>query len=144
MAYVWTPAWSVGVDSIDEQHKELFARVNALIAAASQGKGREEIGSVVQFLGDYVARHFVDEEKLQIKYAYPHYSEHKAEHSRFILDFAVLKKEFTEQGATSTTVIAIQRRVGDWLVNHIHKVDVQLGEYLKTVVPPSQAGARRG
>ncbi len=130
MAYVWTSALAVGVNQIDEQHKELFRRINALIDAASQGKGKGEIGSVVDFLSDYVVSHFRDEEKLQIKSGYPGYQSHRAAHVKFMQDFTTLKKEFAQQGATSAMVIAVQRRVGDWLVNHIYKTDKELGSYL--------------
>jgi len=134
MGYTWTTALSVGVEEIDEQHKELINRFNALLAAASQGKGKQEIGSIILFLNDYVIKHFSDEEKLQVKYSYPQYLSHKAEHKRFIEDFGRLKQELEAQGVTSSIVIAVQRRVGDWLINHICKVDQELGKYIRAAI----------
>lgn len=33
MRFVWTPDLSIGVESIDVQHQELFQQVNALLVA---------------------------------------------------------------------------------------------------------------
>ncbi|MHB9035807.1 MAG: hemerythrin domain-containing protein, partial [Armatimonadota bacterium] len=58
MAVQWTPDLAVGVREIDDQHRELFKRVNDLLEAMSKGKGRDEIAKVVAFLGNYVVTHF--------------------------------------------------------------------------------------
>ena len=50
MAIEWTKDLETGVALIDEQHKELFDRVNKLLAASSQGRGKEEVGSLLGFL----------------------------------------------------------------------------------------------
>lgn len=63
MAIEWTQDLSTGSDEIDNQHKELFRRINSLLDACNQGKGREEIGKTVQFLEDYVITHFSAEEE---------------------------------------------------------------------------------
>ncbi len=134
----WTPALSVGVNEIDDQHKELFQRLNNLRIAISQGKGRAEIGKTVKFLEDYVIEHFTTEEKHMGRYGYPAYGAHKAEHDAFIKDFSTFKKKLenieTRGGITSFLIIEMQRRLYDWLINHIGKVDKVLGNYLIDVM----------
>lgn len=134
MALQWTQALSVGVDEIDNQHKELFNRINNLHTAISQGKGKEDIAKVIKFLEDYVITHFGAEERYMTRYDYPGYLAHKAQHTEFIKDFSNLKKEFETQGATSYLVIQVNLRVGDWLINHIGKVDKALGTFLETKI----------
>ena len=41
---------SHGVDKIDEQHKVLFERINDLIEACNQGKGKETVAELITFL----------------------------------------------------------------------------------------------
>ena len=50
----WREDLAVGVKSIDEQHQELFRRINSLLEACNLGKGREEVASVIAFLGEYI------------------------------------------------------------------------------------------
>ncbi len=132
MAVQWTPDLAVGVTLIDDQHKELFKRINQLLEASSQGKGKDEVGKVLQFLSDYVITHFGTEEKAMIQHGYGGITAHKAEHLAFLRDFGDLAKGFETQGASTTLLIAVQRRVIDWLNNHIRQSDKALGAFLKT------------
>ena len=67
----WTNDLSAGVEQIDSQHKELIARINTLLDAMKQGRGRTEVGQTVSFLSDYVATHFGEEEKYMTSFCYP-------------------------------------------------------------------------
>jgi hemerythrin len=130
----WDPNLSVGVTEIDAQHKELFARINSLRAAMSEGKGKTEISKTTTFLEEYVVIHFGTEEKYMSKYDYPEYAAHRAKHAEFVRDFADLKRKLeqleSQQAITSFLVIDLQRRLVDWLLNHIGKVDKALGFFL--------------
>ncbi|MGE5620693.1 MAG: bacteriohemerythrin [Sphingomonadaceae bacterium] len=132
MPVQWTSDLSVGVALIDDQHKELFKRVNQLLEATSHGKGKEEIGRIVQFLGEYVVTHFGTEEKAMIQHGYGGIATHKAEHLAFLKDFEDLAKSYQTQGTSTSLVLALQRRVVDWLINHIGKSDKALGTFLKS------------
>lgn len=105
----------MGVGEIDRQHQVLFAAINRLLAATAQAKGRAEIGGTIASLGNYVVRHFGDEEKLMARSAYPAAAEHREQHARFLTNFAALKASFDNDGATPVLVIAVQRHVRDWL-----------------------------
>lgn len=131
MAMQWSPALSVGVEAIDQQHKELIAKINELVAASGAGKGKDEIAHTIKFLEDYVVMHFSMEERQMLVHVYPEATEHKAQHAAFIRDFTALKRRFTEEGASSTLTIQLQHQVCDWLLGHINKTDKALGAYLK-------------
>jgi len=60
MPFEWTQNLSIGVAEIDNQHKELFKRINNLLDAISQGKGKQELFAVLEFLEDYSKFHFAD------------------------------------------------------------------------------------
>jgi hypothetical protein len=59
------------VDEIDDQHKEIFRRINGLLDSCRQGKGKEDVGKVINFLDDYVVTHFGREEKYVIDNSFP-------------------------------------------------------------------------
>lgn len=132
----WTEDMSVGVDKIDEQHRELFVRINDLVAAVKQSTCKYKIGDVVKFLDDYIVFHFGEEEKLMQKYEYPEYSGHRAQHEKFIKDFARLKKELPKleggkKPGSYDLSMETNQVVVDWILEHIAGTDRKLGEFLK-------------
>ena len=134
MAIEWRQDLSTGINEIDNQHKELFRRINFLLDACNHGKGREEIGKIVQFLEDYVFTHFGAEEEYMQRYNYQGYSTHKAQHSGFIKDFTDLKKQLLEEGPAFHIIIRTKNLLVDWILNHIRKIDKTMGAFLKTII----------
>jgi hemerythrin len=132
MAIEWNDNLVTGNDSIDEQHKELFRRVDTLLEACNQRKGKEEVHNLLRFLGDYVKTHFAMEENLQKKSGYPHYRAHKEQHDDFIRVLEALVQQFNAEGATLPLVIQTNQSVVNWLINHINVKDKDLAAYLRT------------
>ena len=128
----WTQDLSTGVNEIDDQHKELFLRINSLLDSCRQGRGKAEVGKVIIFLEDYVLTHFGTEEKYMIESGYPDFVSHKAQHTEFIANFSELKGKFQNEGVGVHVVLHANRLVVDWLINHIRKKDKSLGGFLKT------------
>jgi len=126
----WNDELSVGVENVDEQHKELFNRFNRLLEACSNGCGKKEIGSLLLFLDEYVQVHFRDEEKLQIAHSFPEYPAHREEHKLFMQKLDEFKKEMLSAGATLSLTIATNTLLIDWLVNHISVMDKKIGEFI--------------
>lgn len=131
MAIQWTENLTVGVDTIDSQHKGIFSRVNNLLSAMAQGKGRDEVSKVIAFLADYVVKHFRSEEELMVKNNYTGYPLQLVEHAQFIKDFSGIKKEFEPSGVTPHLAIQVQQRLCNWLTNHIGNEDKKIGTFLK-------------
>lgn len=130
MGIEWRQSLSTGIEEIDNQHKELFDRVNKLFDSCNQHKGKEEVGEIVKFLEDYVVTHFRDEEKIMEKYSYPEIKPHKELHQQFIKDFLTLKDCFQKEGPTTHFVITMNRTVVDWLIKHVGNIDKSLGKYI--------------
>ena len=132
MAMEWTDDLSTGSAAIDDQHKELFKRVDALLEACGQGKGKAEVSQVIRFLDAYVVTHFSAEEQYMEKHNYPGFAKHKALHLEFTEQFGELKREFEKEGPGLYLVVRTNQMVLQWLLNHIRKVDRELGAFLKT------------
>ena len=135
----WTEDLAVGVEKIDEQHKELFEKINDLVAAVRQSVCKYKIGDVIRFLEDYAAFHFGEEERYMLKFGYPDYQAHKAQHEKFIANFQELKKELpkleggSKPGSYDLSV-ETNKVVVDWILDHIAKVDKSLGKFLQDKV----------
>ncbi len=132
MVIEWNDDLTTGNGAIDDQHRELFRRFGSLLTACNQGKGKGEVSSLLQFLGEYVGSHFAMEEQLQLQHDYPHYPAHKAEHEGFILRLKQLEREFTAEGATLPLVIQTNQAMVGWLINHINGTDKKLAAFLRT------------
>ncbi len=131
MAIEWTEDLATGVQTIDDQHKELFGRINVLLNACNMGKGRMEICRTVAFLEDYVNEHFSTEERYMIKHQYPDYDAHRAQHISLRNNLARLKQRLDEEGAGVHIIILTNQLIIDWLRNHIRILDRSFGDYLQ-------------
>ena len=128
--YEWSKELETGVDTIDAQHRELFAAINSLLP----GEGAalpEEVPGVIAFLEDYVVNHFGMEEVYMRRLTYPGYPFHKSEHVQFVNNFYDLRDEFDTNGGSPEIADKMGRFLGDWLINHIAKVDKALGRFLR-------------
>lgn len=132
MAVEWKTDYSVGNDYIDNQHRELFRRFNALIEACKESRGREKVQELLRFLDDYVESHFADEEALMVTNAYPGTAEHRRLHDTFRSELGRLKKILQEEGASVHLIVTTNETVLQWLINHIRKTDTVLGAFLRS------------
>ena len=130
MGFQWTPDLKVGVHSIDQRHKEIFRRVDALVEATSKGGGRERLAELLPFLGSYV-EHFGDEERAMRSAGYPDFARHAQLHAAFRADVAALRKRFEMEGASTALTLAVQKRLVEWLVHHVKREDKIAAAFLK-------------
>ncbi|MBI5237673.1 MAG: hemerythrin family protein [Deltaproteobacteria bacterium] len=132
MSIEWSGDFSTGVPWQDSQHKGLFRSVNSLLDAMSIGRGKEEVQRLFKFLHEYFVVHFHYEEEAMHLYKYPDAVSHIKEHTGFIEDISRLEKE-AESSLTTGLVIQVQKRVIDWLADHIGGADKSLGKHIVKV-----------
>ena len=136
MAYTytkWDPDLATGHDIIDNQHQQLIAAVNSLFDAQRGGKGRKEVERTMDFLVEYTMKHFDDEEKLQERYDYPKYSEHKQIHAAF-KDVALdLLRTLHRDGPSDELVSQVCVTIGRWIINHIKNNDFNLAAHIRSM-----------
>lgn len=126
---ILTKEHETGVAVIDKQHKELVNRLNAVTQLGMASITREETEKTLRFLEEYVIEHFADEEKLQVKCAYPKYEWHKSQHQFFISEIQKLKEEFLTNGPSAMYTLTLNNSIIQWIVRHIKTADVELGKY---------------
>lgn len=132
MSLKWDDSLLTGVENIDTQHKELFKCLDKFISAMREGKGKEEIESALNFLEEYVIKHFEDEEEIQRKYGYPKLKEQISQHEYFKHELKQLRFAFDKTGESVILALNVQNKITDWVKNHIIKLDKDLGEYIKS------------
>ena len=126
-----TSDMATGVAKIDEQHRELVKRLNDVLAMGTKSFSKEETKKTIDFLGEYIIKHFNDEEALQRQCDYSKYEWHKGQHQKYINDFKKLKKEFSENGPSAKFTVSLNASLVEWIVNHIKAVDVEFGKHYR-------------
>lgn len=136
MPLIWNDSLTTGVEVIDRQHRELFDRINKVLDASNQGKGREIVAETFQFMQNYVTNHFGTEEELMLKHNYPEYPAHKRYHTQYVNDLSSLKQQLDTTGSSLNLVVQTNKLLVDWWINHINRVDKSLGTFLKSKQSP--------
>jgi hemerythrin len=125
------PLLLTGVDDIDRQHREVFARVGALLEATRSRRSKEEVLRLMEYLGEYAVEHFAAEEREMERTEYPRAAGHRLEHRQFVKELEVLREELATEGPSVLFVIRVGNRVTEWLREHIYRTDKLLGEWLR-------------
>jgi hemerythrin len=137
----WTEKLATGINTIDSQHKELFKRINNLVVAIKQHRCKSEIDGTIKFLDDYARVHFSEEEKHMRDTNYGGLAEQQADHKRYLAALAELKEEASlprVPGSTYDLSATTNQVVVDWIVDHILKLDMKFGAYLKAKYASSE------
>lgn len=117
----WNKAYSVGIQSLDDQHAALFDSLNELHAAMLKNQEKPIIGRLLQDLLAYTQRHFSTEESLLAKAQYPGLDEHRARHQVLTAQVAGYAERFARgEAALSVHLIDFLR---SWLTSHILRED---------------------
>lgn len=126
----WNESFSVGVETMDIQHKVLFMIVNKFYNAVEHGADTAELSRIFNEVLEYTNTHFALEEVLMQAHNYPDYEQHKALHVRLVENALVLADEIKagRAGAPSRALDFLK----NWLEKHIQGVDVKYGPCLNS------------
>lgn len=127
--YELTKNLETGNAIIDKEHRELFDAVNKLFEACSKGSGRDSMDATIQFLNDYVQKHFSHEEQLQQQSEYPSVRAHKAFHEEYKRKLKEITSKISKSGPTIVELGNLNRHISV-LIAHIRTEDKRLAGYL--------------
>ncbi|MCP4493567.1 MAG: hemerythrin family protein [Gammaproteobacteria bacterium] len=117
----WSSELSVGINSIDDQHKKLINMINALNDALNSGESKEVMVKIFDGLVVYCDKHFTFEEDLFNTHSYAGGTEHKAEHDKLRGQVMDLKKKMDD--GNFMIGLELMSFLKEWLTNHIMKSD---------------------
>lgn len=129
---VWDKTLSVTVDEIDEDHRRLVDLLNIFSRSVAKGESPEYQEAVLAELIACTIWHFRHEERLMLKYNYPYFAGHKAEHQELIKSAAAFQQKYLQDGGKMSEADFVY--LEHWLTEHILVVDMKLGEWLTGVM----------
>ncbi|MDD2324536.1 MAG: bacteriohemerythrin [Alphaproteobacteria bacterium] len=129
MAFLeWSDSLSVKSRLLDTDHKRLIELINKLHDASLDAQNRAGAEAAIALLVDFTKTHFIHEETLMRKTAYPQFIPHKIEHDRLIKQIEDFRARYAagQVGLSQDSIVFLRT----WLCDHITKVDTYLGAWL--------------
>lgn len=117
---IWQDSYSIGIDTIDTQHKQLFDIMNKIYVASEDDSELDVIMPLFDELQDYTKYHFDEEEQYFTTLSQRSIEQHKSEHQFFIDELDKIKLQSLRIGTISLELLYF---LNDWLVNHIQVED---------------------
>jgi diguanylate cyclase (GGDEF)-like protein/hemerythrin-like metal-binding protein len=121
----WNDGLSVGVPSLDEDHKKILLIINKLYKASGSNNSSQVLEEIFKELRHYIITHFQKEEAFLQRCNYKNIQEHKLQHQHFIEEVERLHlKLITSINTTAAEEIIFF--LTDWLINHIIEEDMPI------------------
>jgi hemerythrin len=128
--FTWDPKLETGITEIDEQHRLLFRKADAVLEAVAAGHGGPEVKKTIQFLADYAALHFETEERYMRAAGFPEADAHAEIHARINRRLVEVATEFNARGATPALVADVEAQMRGWLTMHIAEKDRAVADWM--------------
>lgn len=124
----WKPEYSVGIESIDAQHRQLIELINRLQNTVDYATGGDYERAALDAVVDYTRIHFRYEEELMQEHGYPSLEAHRAEHEKMVAKVEELLQAYrADEDRALQDALAFLKA---WLINHINGTDQQYSEFL--------------
>jgi hemerythrin len=120
----WKPEYSVGIESMDFEHRQMIELINEL---HDELAGRRDKESIQQFLGDIhaaISMHFALEERIMQDANYHEYAAHKQDHEDLLEQIRDMMDAFT--GDTEAEFTELRERLSGWFSVHFSTFDARM------------------
>ncbi len=126
---VWDDVLLTGVGDVDEQHKEIFRRLELL----KNQRDPARIPSLIRYFEQYLFTHANDEQKLFETAAYSQAGIHTSHHSYCIRQFILLREELMAGGNASLVVAyrEVDNFMDEWFLQHVRQYDMEFAYFYK-------------
>lgn len=131
--YIFSDEYLTGIEIIDNEHRQLFSLVNEVYALVNDEfifDKYDEIMRILTELKNYTEMHFQDEEEYMEQIKYPELEAQRRAHNAFIeklvnINFEELENLDNNQQEYLQDILDF---LAKWLVNHILKMDKEIGK----------------
>jgi hemerythrin len=124
----WRDQYSVGIETLDNQHKAVLRILNEIHAASLRGKAREVAGPLLSQLVCLAGERFSTEERLMESTRFPGLAGHRAEHQKLTGKL----REFVSRHEKGDAAVYAQllHFLRDWLNKHEQTEDQEYARWV--------------
>ncbi|PKP12023.1 MAG: hypothetical protein CVU09_00550 [Bacteroidetes bacterium HGW-Bacteroidetes-4] len=91
----WLADFELGIQEMDEQHKQLIDLVNAMHASLKQGKNKKEVKDNIRSFVDFASYHFGNEEQYFEQFGFSDTKDHTQEHKAFVKEILQFQSDYS-------------------------------------------------
>jgi hemerythrin len=124
----WRDQYSVGIETLDNQHKAVLRILNEIHAASLRGKAQEVAGPLLSQLVSLASEHFSAEERLMESTKFPGLAEHRAKHREMAGRIADLASRHEKRDAA--VYLQLLYFVRDYQSKHMQNEDQEYARWL--------------
>ena len=120
----WEKRYSVGIEAVDHEHRELVDLINRLHEKA---KIQDSKVAVLGFFGDLykaISAHFALEERFMRERVYDQLSQHKGDHERLLDEIRDIMEDYEVNDLFDERLLA--QRLDAWFSRHFESHDARL------------------
>lgn len=120
----WKESYSVGIEAVDHEHRELIELVNRLQAAMLRAEDADAIEAAFGDLLRGISAHFALEERFMRGHGYDQLDVHKADHERLLDQLRDIMDGHVAAGADGANQLAAS--LDAWFSEHFRTHDARL------------------
>lgn len=125
----WNPRrHGTGIAFLDDQHRELFRRIDLLRTGLADGQSREAVLNMLDYLDLYVTEHFACEEREMIRRRCRTCTRNTSEHLQFAQELKRVSRVFSGGADLDSLSHQLDQLLVHWIDTHVAQVDVALRE----------------
>jgi len=125
----WDSRYSVQVESLDEDHRRLFACFNQVWLVLAQRQERATVGAALEQAQAALTDHFAQEEAFLAEVGYPRLASHTRQHRQLVRHLGRLVAGY-QRGQLADLDPQALDFIQDWFCNHILKHDRHYGQFV--------------
>ncbi len=120
----WKPSYTLGVPSVDHEHRELISLINAVYGHLDKASVPDAIEACLEDIYAAISSHFALEERHMREAGYGEYQAHKDEHEELLDQLRDMMDEFVDDPRAGEAIL--QARLADWFGQHFATFDARL------------------
>lgn len=120
----WRDEFSVGIEEVDHEHKELIELINGLHDIMQLGADQVQVVDLLGEIYAHIAAHFALEEKMMRETHYSGYAEHKEDHETLLDDLRDIMDEVEDDGRFDA--VQLSNDLNRWFSDHFSEFDARL------------------
>lgn len=122
-AFEWQEDYEIGVEQIDNAHRQLFIIVNRILSNLAYpdfDKHKTTCIEAIKYLKSYTIHHFAEEEEYQLSIGYAGYKAHKRVHDNMReVVIPALERELTAKSYSKEALEHFAGVCAGWLAAHV-------------------------
>jgi len=122
--------YTLGIESIDQQHDRLLEMIDNLESAMSLGDSRPEVESIIERLYAFAQGHFAYEEDLMLKTDFPGFAAHQEQHRAYLDKILEICHRWADGGGFLIAV-DLHEVMTEWATYHILECDQDYVKHLQ-------------